>query len=89
MAETVDTSGLGADLYTPEQRRRRDRTPWTLVQGVLAPLQFLAFLTNLGEYYSIFGQLRARSGSGSLRKDEKLFFEQNSEPQLSFWHREM
>lgn len=27
-------------LYTPEQRRRRDATPWTLVQGVLAPLQF-------------------------------------------------
>ena len=31
-------------LYTPEQRLRRDSTKWTLVQGVLAPLQFLAFL---------------------------------------------
>jgi 3-vinyl bacteriochlorophyllide hydratase len=31
-------------LYTPEQRRRRDSTKWTLVQGVLAPVQFLAFL---------------------------------------------
>jgi 3-vinyl bacteriochlorophyllide hydratase len=30
-------------LYTPEERRRRDDTPWTLVQGILAPLQFLAF----------------------------------------------
>ncbi len=30
-------------LYTPEQRARRDATPWTLVQGVLAPLQCLAF----------------------------------------------
>jgi 3-vinyl bacteriochlorophyllide hydratase len=30
-------------LYTPEQRRRRDATRWTLVQGILAPLQFLAF----------------------------------------------
>lgn len=30
-------------LYTPEQRARRDRSGWTLVQGVLAPLQFLAF----------------------------------------------
>jgi 3-vinyl bacteriochlorophyllide hydratase len=29
-------------LYTPEQRRRRDASAWTLVQGVLAPLQFLA-----------------------------------------------
>lgn len=34
-------------LYTPEQRRRRDDTPWTLVQGVLAPLQFLAFAVSL------------------------------------------
>jgi 3-vinyl bacteriochlorophyllide hydratase len=34
-------------LYTPEQRRRRDATPWTLVQGVLAPVQFLVFLVSL------------------------------------------
>lgn len=36
-----------APLYTPEQRRRRDATPWTRVQGVLAPVQFLAFLVSL------------------------------------------
>ena len=30
-------------LYTPEQKKRRDETVWTLVQGVLAPLQFLVF----------------------------------------------
>jgi 3-vinyl bacteriochlorophyllide hydratase len=30
-------------LYTPEQRARRDASVWTLIQGVLAPLQFLAF----------------------------------------------
>jgi 3-vinyl bacteriochlorophyllide hydratase len=29
-------------LYTPAQRRRRDRTLWTPVQGVLAILQFVA-----------------------------------------------
>lgn len=34
-------------LYTPEQRRRRDQSPWTLVQGVLAPLQFAVFLVSL------------------------------------------
>ncbi len=34
-------------LYTPEQRQRRDRSRWTLVQGVLAPLQFLVFLVSL------------------------------------------
>jgi 3-vinyl bacteriochlorophyllide hydratase len=30
-------------LYTPAQRARRDATRWTLVQGVLAPLQFIVF----------------------------------------------
>jgi 3-vinyl bacteriochlorophyllide hydratase len=34
-------------LYTPEQRARRDATQWTLVQGVLAPVQFLVFLVSL------------------------------------------
>ena len=34
-------------LYTPEQRARRDATSWTMVQGVLAPLQFLVFLVSL------------------------------------------
>jgi 3-vinyl bacteriochlorophyllide hydratase len=37
-----------APLYTPEQRRRRDASPWTLVQGVLAPVQFIVFLVSLG-----------------------------------------
>ncbi len=31
-------------LYTAAERRRRDESRWTLVQGVLAPLQFLVFL---------------------------------------------
>lgn len=35
-------------LYTSEQRRRRDSTKWTLVQGILAPVQFLVFLISLG-----------------------------------------
>ena len=34
-------------LYTPEQRQRRDATYWTLVQGILAPLQFAVFLVSL------------------------------------------
>ena len=34
-------------LYTLSQRKRRDETVWTLVQGVLAPLQFLVFLISL------------------------------------------
>ncbi len=35
-------------LYTPDERRRRDASPWTLVQGVLAPAQFVVFLASLG-----------------------------------------
>ena len=35
------------NLYTAEERRRRDATGWTLVQGILAPLQFVAFLVSL------------------------------------------
>ncbi len=34
-------------LYTPEERARRDATIWTMVQGVLAPIQFLVFLISL------------------------------------------
>jgi 3-vinyl bacteriochlorophyllide hydratase len=34
-------------LYTPEQRKRRDETKWTLVQGILAPLQLLAMLISV------------------------------------------
>lgn len=35
-------------LYTPSQKKRRDETRWTLVQGVLAPVQFVVFLVSLG-----------------------------------------
>jgi 3-vinyl bacteriochlorophyllide hydratase len=34
-------------LYTKEERRRRDLSVWTTVQGVLAPIQFLVFLVSL------------------------------------------
>lgn len=34
-------------LYTPEQRARRDASPWTQVQGVLAIAQFCVFLVSL------------------------------------------
>ena len=42
MSESAKDS-MGGGLYTPEQKKRRDETVWTLVQGVLAPLQFLVF----------------------------------------------
>jgi 3-vinyl bacteriochlorophyllide hydratase len=37
----------GRPIYTPAERARRDATPWTLVQAILAPLQFLVFLVSL------------------------------------------
>ncbi|MBY0343061.1 MAG: 2-vinyl bacteriochlorophyllide hydratase [Sphingomonadales bacterium] len=35
-------------LYTPQERQRRDESVWTIVQGVLAPVQFVVFLISLG-----------------------------------------
>lgn len=34
-------------LYSAEERIRRDSTVWTLVQGILAPVQFVVFLVSL------------------------------------------
>ena len=34
-------------LYTAEERVRRDGTKWTLVQGILAPVQFVAFAVSV------------------------------------------
>lgn len=34
-------------LYTPEERQRRDSTRWTLVQGLLAPIQFFVFFVSV------------------------------------------
>lgn len=39
--------GEDRGLYTAEQRRRRDESVWTIVQGVLAPLQFAVFAISL------------------------------------------
>ena len=45
-AQTKSINGIGP-LYSPSQRKRRDETVWTSVQGVLAPLQFAVFLVSL------------------------------------------
>jgi len=47
MASDTLTSVPSRQLYTPEERARRDATIWTTVQGVLAPLQFVVFLVSL------------------------------------------
>lgn len=47
--ESREKSDAGkAALYTPEERAKRDASPWTLVQAILAPLQFIVFAISLG-----------------------------------------
>jgi 3-vinyl bacteriochlorophyllide hydratase len=61
MQEPTPRANAVRPLYTAEERLRRDATPWTLVQGLLAPLQFLVFLI------SVFLVLRfLRSGDGEM-----------------------
>jgi 3-vinyl bacteriochlorophyllide hydratase len=38
---------INKPLYSQEQRAKRDATVWTLVQGILAPVQFLVCLVSL------------------------------------------
>lgn len=45
-AGATQTQTMRVALYTPEERQRRDTSPWTLVQGILAPIQFLVFIAS-------------------------------------------
>jgi 3-vinyl bacteriochlorophyllide hydratase len=47
MLDEAAVTKTGLQIYTLEERIRRDNTPWTTVQGVLAPVQFLIFLVSL------------------------------------------
>lgn len=60
-------ANASASLYTPEERQRRDSTVWTLVQGVLAPVQFLVFLVSLGLVLRYFG-----TGEGAAAADVSI-----------------
>ncbi|MBL0923034.1 MAG: 2-vinyl bacteriochlorophyllide hydratase [Sphingomonadaceae bacterium] len=40
-------SAVAVPLYTDAERKRRDESPWTMVQGILAPVQFLVFGVSL------------------------------------------
>jgi len=42
MSQDIDKK-RSKPLYSASERQRRDQTAWTLVQGVLAPLQFIVF----------------------------------------------
>ena len=47
MSVTTSISIVKKQLYTTEQRERRDSTIWTTVQGILAPVQFAVFLVSV------------------------------------------
>ncbi len=47
MQEPRNGNAVVRPLYTAEERARRDASGWTFVQGLLAPLQFLAFLVSV------------------------------------------
>lgn len=44
---TASVQIIGRRLYSDAERARRDTTKWTLVQGILAPIQFVVFLISL------------------------------------------
>jgi 3-vinyl bacteriochlorophyllide hydratase len=60
--KTRAATGSARLLYTADERARRDASHWTLVQGVLAPLQFLVFLVSVA---LIFRFLSTGHGEGA------------------------
>lgn len=62
-------------LYTVEQRLRRDASHWTLIQGLLAPIQFLVFLVSLALVirFLITGQGEAAAISSIVLKTLLLY----------------
>ena len=62
-------------LYSPEERRRRDATRWTLVQGLLAPVQFAVFLVSLALVvrYLATGEGYAAATASILAKTAALY----------------
>jgi 3-vinyl bacteriochlorophyllide hydratase len=64
-----------SSLYTPDERKRRDETVWTMVQGVLAPIQFLVFLVSaiLVVRFLVTGQGEALATASILLKTLLLY----------------
>jgi 3-vinyl bacteriochlorophyllide hydratase len=57
-----DTTRKPAAIYTAAEKARRDATGWTLVQGVLAPVQFVVFAISL---YLVVHALRTGEWQGA------------------------
>jgi 3-vinyl bacteriochlorophyllide hydratase len=68
MAEPRHKSGQRS-LYTADQRRRRDSSRWTVVQGVLAAFQFLVFLVSL-----VLVLRTLATGEGALAANASVLF---------------
>jgi 3-vinyl bacteriochlorophyllide hydratase len=47
MSRKIKQTQPAKSIYSRAERERRDATKWTVVQGILAPLQFVAFLVSL------------------------------------------
>lgn len=74
-AGTAGKSPRTVQLYTAEQRARRDATKWTLVQGILAPLQFVVFLVSavLVARYLFLGEGYAAATASIVLKTAILY----------------
>ena len=72
---STTTAGLRTGLYTSEERARRDATVWTLVQAILAPIQFLACLVSvvLVVRYLRTGEGEAAANASVLVKTALLY----------------
>ena len=75
-------------LYTPEERQRRDASPWTIVQGVLAPVQFVVFLVSLC-LVTRYLQTGAGEGAAIASVVAKTFFLYVIMVTGSIWEREV
>ena len=74
-AENMRRWDSSQPLYTPEQRRLRDESKWTLVQGILAPIQFLILLISLWFVisYLITGEGAAAATASIIAKTCALY----------------
>ncbi|QFT78638.1 2-vinyl bacteriochlorophyllide hydratase [Erythrobacter sp. THAF29] len=66
-AHTATNQGIRGSLYSEEERRRRDESVWTTIQGVLAPLQFIVFLASLALVIRYLS-----TGEGALAADVSI-----------------
>jgi 3-vinyl bacteriochlorophyllide hydratase len=82
------TASTAAPLYTAAQRVRRDASRWTLVQGILAPIQFAAFLFSLALVlrYLLTGHGLAAANASVLVKTGLLYTIMITG---SFWERDV